>query len=238
MDDKRVALVTGGNRGLGFEIARQLASRGYATVLGCRDAAKGAEAANALRAGGASAASVVLDVDDDDSTQAAVAEVIGDFGRIDVLVNNAGILLEQTNPSISKLQTTAPSVAARTFNTNSIGALRTMQAVLPGMAERNFGRVVTISSRAGQLSDMRPGLVGYRMSKAALNILTRAAAAEYRDNGIKINAMCPGWIRTEMGGSAAPVSVEDGAKTAIWLATLPPDGPTGGFFRAMVPIDW
>jgi NAD(P)-dependent dehydrogenase (short-subunit alcohol dehydrogenase family) len=126
----------------------------------------------------------------------------------------------------------------KTFATNTVGPLRLIEAFVPGMRERGYGRVVNLSSGAGQLSDMGAGYPAYRMSKAALNALTRITAAELGRGNVKINAMCPGWVRTEMGGPNATRTVDKGAETAVWLATLPADGPSGGFFRDMKPIPW
>lgn len=126
----------------------------------------------------------------------------------------------------------------QTFATNTVGPLRLIEAIVPGMRERGYGRVVNLSSGAGQLSDMGSGFPAYRMSKAALNALTRLTAAELGPGDVKINAMCPGWVRTDMGGPNATRTVEKGAETAVWLATLPADGPSGGFFRDRKPIPW
>lgn len=238
MAETRIALVTGGNRGIGLEIVRQLSRTGIMAVLGSRDLDKGREAAGKLASEGLEPPVVALDVRDAVSIRAAVEEVLSLFGRIDVLVNNAGILKEGQTPEESKVLEVSPQLAIETYDTNTLGPLRMMQAVVPIMQKGGYGRVVNISSGAGQLSDMQAGYPAYRMSKAALNALTRVTAAELGPAPVKVNAMCPGWVRTDMGGPNATRSVEQGAETAVWLATLADNGPTGGFFRDKAPIAW
>jgi NAD(P)-dependent dehydrogenase (short-subunit alcohol dehydrogenase family) len=238
MAETRIALVTGANRGIGLEIVRQLSRAGLMAVLGARDVAKGREAAAKLASEGLEPPAVALDVTDGASIRAAVEEVIGLFGRIDVLVNNAGILREGSTPEETSVLDVSPDLVVETYLTNTVGPLRLIQAVVPIMQKGAYGRVVNISSGAGQLAEMGAGFPAYRMSKAALNALTRVTAAELGPTPIKVNAMCPGWVRTDMGGPNATRSVEKGAETAVWLATLPETGPTGGFFRDKAPIAW
>ena len=238
MGRTRIALVTGGNRGIGLEIVRQLARRGLKTVLAARDLAKGKEAAACLSSEGIETAVVAIDVTDGESVRSGVADVLARFGRIDVLVNNAGILQEGFTPEEASVFDAPIDRVMLTFATNTVGPLRTIEAIVPGMRERGYGRVVNLSSGAGQLSEMGSGFPAYRMSKAALNALTRMTAAELGPGDVKINAMCPGWVRTDLGGPNATRSVEQGAETAVWLATLPADGPSGGFFRDRKPIPW
>jgi NAD(P)-dependent dehydrogenase (short-subunit alcohol dehydrogenase family) len=207
-------------------------------VLCSRDVGKGREAASKLASEGLEPPVVALDVTDEASIRAAVDEILSLFGRIDVLVNNAGILKEGQTPEESNVLELSPAMAVETYETNTLGPLRMMQAVVPIMQKGGFGRVVNVSSGAGQLSDMGGGFPAYRMSKAALNALTRVAAAELGPTPIKVNAMCPGWVRTDLGGPNATRPVEKGAETAIWLSTLPETGPTGGFFRDKAPIPW
>jgi NAD(P)-dependent dehydrogenase (short-subunit alcohol dehydrogenase family) len=155
-----------------------------------------------------------------------------DPGRLDVLVNNAGVMgQEATNAATAPLDD-----AHATMETNLFGAWRLTQALLPLLRESQSPRIVNVSSGAGQLSEMNGGYPGYRVSKTALNALTRVLSNEER--GILVNSMCPGWVRTDMGGAGAPRSVDEGADTAVWLATLSDDGPTGGFFRNREPIPW
>jgi NAD(P)-dependent dehydrogenase (short-subunit alcohol dehydrogenase family) len=238
MAETRIALVTGANRGIGLEIVRQLSRQGLMAVLCSRSLEKGRAAAATLATEGLQPPVVALDVTDGDSIRAAVSEVMELFGRIDVLVNNAGILKEGFSPEDSSALDVAIDLVMQTYLTNTVGPLRLIQAIVPGMQERGYGRVVNVSSGAGQLADMGSGFPAYRMSKAALNALTRLTAAEIGPSPVKVNAMCPGWVKTGMGGPNATRSVDKGAETAIWLATLPDDGPTGGFFRDMKPIPW
>ena len=238
MTDKRVALVTGANRGMGLEIVRQLSRLGLIAVLAARDLEKGKVAAATLAAEEFYVPVVALDVTDADSIRAAVAEVRGLFGRIDVLVNNAAILKEGLLPEDTSVLDVSGDLVNLTFLTNTVGPLRMIQATVPGMRERGYGRIVNLSSGAGQLAEMGSGFPAYRLSKSALNALTRITAAELGAHEIKINSVCPGWVRTDMGGPHATRTVEHGAETAVWLATLPEDGPTGGFFRDMKPIPW
>jgi NAD(P)-dependent dehydrogenase (short-subunit alcohol dehydrogenase family) len=238
MAETRIALVTGGNRGIGLEIVRQLARRGLKTVLAARDLAKGKQAAARLSSEGIEAAVAAIDVTDGESVRSGVADILARFGRIDVLVNNAGILQEGFTPEDASVFDAPIDRVMLTFATNTVGPLRMIEAIMPGMRERGYGRVVNLSSGAGQLADMGPGFPAYRMSKAALNALTRITAAEIGPGDVKINAMCPGWVRTDLGGPNATRSVEQGAETAVWLATLPADGPSGGFFRDKKPIPW
>ena len=238
MAEPRLAIVTGANRGIGLEIVRQLARRGLNVVLASRDLAKGEAAAARLALEGVEVPVIAIDVTDGESVRAGVADVLSRFGRIDVLVNNAAILKEGFNPEDASVFEAPIDLVMLTFATNTVGPLRMIEAIVPGMRERGYGRVVNLSSGAGQLSDMGAGYPAYRMSKAALNALTRLTAAELGPGDIKINAMCPGWVRTDMGGPNATRTAEKGAETAVWLATLPADGPTGGFFRDRKPIPW
>ena len=238
MAETRIALVTGANRGIGLEIVKQLSRVGLMSVLGSRDVAKGREAAAKLASEGLEPPAVELDVTNEESIRAAIDEVLRLFGRIDVLVNNAGILREGFTAEESSVLQVSADLAMETYLTNSVGPLRLIQAVVPIMQKGGYGRVVNISSGAGQLSDMGAGFPAYRMSKAALNALTRITAAELGPAPIKVNAMCPGWVRTDMGGPNATRGVDKAAETAVWLATLPETGPTGGFFRDKAPIPW
>ncbi len=193
MTDKRVALVTGANRGMGLEIVRQLSRLGLIAVLAARDLEKGKVAAATLAAEELDVPIVALDVTDADSIRAAVAEVRGLFGRIDVLVNNAAILKEGLLPEDTSVLDVSSDLVNQTFLTNTVGPLRMIQATVPGMRERGYGRIVNLSSGAGQLGEMGGGFPAYRLSKSALNALTRITAAELGAHEIKINSVCPGW---------------------------------------------
>ena len=239
MADTRTALVTGGNRGIGFEVAQQLARMGILTAIGSRSLANGEEAATQLVAEGLEPVVVQLDVTSDESVRDAVNKVNHLFGRIDILVNNAGILLERSsNNTVGSVVDVPIEKVLETFDVNTLGPLRMIQAILPSMLEVGYGRIVNLSSGLGQLSEMGAGHTAYRLSKAALNALTRTAATDIGLGNIKVNTMCPGWVRTDMGGLDAARTVSEGAETAIWLATLPEDGPTGGYFRDKKPIAW
>lgn len=234
----RVALVSGANRGIGFEIARQLARKGVVVAIGSRDLDKGRVAAQLIVAEGYSAEAIQLEITDGKSIVAAVGEVMLRHGRIDILVNNAAILVDGPGGFKSSLFELQAETVRQTFETNLLGPLRLTQAVVPIMQRQKYGRIVNLSSGAGQLSDMRSGFPAYRMSKTALNALTRITAAELAGVNIKVNAVCPGWVRTDMGGAEAERPVEIGAETPVWLAMLPENGPTGGFFRDQRPIPW
>jgi NAD(P)-dependent dehydrogenase (short-subunit alcohol dehydrogenase family) len=231
--ERLVALVSGSNRGLGREIARQLAELGHHVIVTARDPAAATDTAGALADDGRlSVQGEQLDVADPASVERLGNQVRSEPVRLDVLVNNAGVAGEwATSVAMAPLDD-----AHRTMETNLFGAWRLTQSVLPLLRGSPRARIVNVSSGAGQLADMNGGYPAYRISKTALNALTRILANEERD--ILVNSMCPGWVRTDMGGAGAPRSVEDGADTAVWLATLPDDGPTGGFFRNREPIPW
>jgi NAD(P)-dependent dehydrogenase (short-subunit alcohol dehydrogenase family) len=234
-DAARVAVVSGGNRGIGFEICRQLAAHGLSVVLTARDAGKGKAAAKALHDDGLDVEFHRLDVTSCRSIRACVAALGERRGRIDVLVNNAGVLID---PRGSRFLDSKLDTYRDTFETNLYGPLQLAQAVVPLMKANRYGRIVNVSSGQGQLSEMGAGTPAYRIAKTALNALTRILAAEFHASNILVNSMCPGWVRTAMGGEGAPRSAQQGADTAVWLATLPNDGPSGGFFRDRKPIPW
>lgn len=239
---RRQALVTGATRGIGFEIARQLALSGIGTLLGARDEAKGVLAAEKLVALNAVVTPVVLDVAATDIMPDRLIEIERKHGPIDILINNAGILIDTPRGFSSSLFELSDETMRQTWVTNVLGPTALTRALLPGMMARGYGRIVNISSRAGQLSDMHFGFPAYRMSKAALNALTRISAAEATAKApsadIKINAVCPGWVKTEMGGAGATRSVVEGAETPVWLAKMPAAGPTGEFFHDKSPVAW
>jgi NAD(P)-dependent dehydrogenase (short-subunit alcohol dehydrogenase family) len=234
MRDDRVAVVTGANRGLGLEAARQLLSRGYRVALAARDAEAVDRARRSLGILAAEAMSVSLDVTDAASIAAARESIEARWGQADVLVNNAAIQLGENDEVLS----IPPEAYQQTFETNLFGAIETCRVFVPAMAARGWGRVVNVSSGAGQLAGMSTYAPAYSMSKAALNALTRILAATYRTAGVLVNAVDPGWVRTDMGGPSAPRSPEQGVDTIVWLATLPDDGPSGGFFKDRLRIEW
>jgi len=176
-----------------------------------------------------------LDVTSERSVTALADDIADTYKRCDILVNNAGVMLD---PRGSRVLDSRIGTWRDTLETNLIGPLALVQALASLMRKNRYGRIVNISSGQGQLSDMGAGTPAYRVSKTALNALTRTLAAELKGSGILVNSMCPGWVKTDMGGSSAPRTVEQGADTAVWLATLPDDGPSGGFFRDRKPIAW
>ncbi|HZE41736.1 MAG TPA: SDR family NAD(P)-dependent oxidoreductase [Stackebrandtia sp.] len=223
-----ICLVTGGNRGIGREVCRQLAALGHTVVLTARDA------------GGARAAAVelgveplALDVTDPASVTAAVDAVSRRHGRLDVLVNNAAILYDTWQRGVSA----DLGVVRDAMETNVYGPWRMVREFLPLLRSGGSARVVNVSSEGGSLASMGGGTPAYSVSKAALNALTRILADELRGDAILVNAVCPGWVATDMGGAGGR-PVADGAVGIVWAATLPGDGPTGGFFRDGEPVAW
>jgi NAD(P)-dependent dehydrogenase (short-subunit alcohol dehydrogenase family) len=233
---ERVAVVTGANRGIGFETCRQLAKNKFQVILTSRDA-KGKASIEQLQQESLDVLYHQLDLTNPESIAQLAKFIREKFDRLDVLVNNAGIYLDPSGEEGSVFKAKVDTLR-ETMETNVYGPLMLCQALVPLMKEHNYGRVVNVSSGAGQLSDMRSGYPGYRISKTALNALTRILANELKDANILVNAVCPGWVKTDMGGSNAPRTPEQGADTIVWLATLPDNGPTGGFFRDRKPIDW
>ncbi|HTL97310.1 MAG TPA: SDR family NAD(P)-dependent oxidoreductase [Holophagaceae bacterium] len=222
-----LALITGANRGIGFETARQLAAKGFEVLLGARDAEAGEAAAAEL-----DAAWLPLDVADPGSVREAADWVRAEHGRLEVLVNNAGVLLGEDRGVLDFQE----AEILATLQVNLLGAWRVAAAFAPLMAQG--GRIVNISSGAGQLSSMGTYAPAYAVSKAALNALTVQLAKSLAPKGIAVNAVCPGWVKTRMGGSGAPKSLEDGADTPVWLAAEAPAALTGKFFRDRREIPW
>ena len=230
--DPTISVVTGANRGIGYEVVRQLADRGHLVVLTSRDAAKATVAAGELDPGGRRVLACQLDVADPASV-AAMARWAGErLDRVDVLVNNAAIHYDTWQSGL----TADLDVVREAFETNVFGAWRTTQALLPLLRRSRHGRVVNVSSEGGSLAGMGGGTPAYSTSKAALNALTRVLAAELRRDGVLVNAVCPGWTDTDMGQGGRPLA--DGAASVVWAATLPDGGPTGGFFRDGRRLPW
>ncbi|RMF10373.1 MAG: SDR family oxidoreductase [Candidatus Neomarinimicrobiota bacterium] len=235
---QRVAVVTGANRGIGLEVSRQLAMTGLKVILTSRNPDQGLRAVDQLR-------HVQYDVDffKLDVTQPADIQALRQFlereiGRLDVLVNNAGVFLDPRDPRKAGFLTGKIDTLEATLEVNLKGPYRLMQALIPLMVKHHYGRIVNVSSGMGALSEMSSGYPAYRISKTALNALTKLAAEEFRDQNILINAASPGWVKTDMGGANATRTVEEGADTITWLATLPDDGPTGGLFHDRTRISW
>jgi NAD(P)-dependent dehydrogenase (short-subunit alcohol dehydrogenase family) len=239
---KKIALVTRANKGLGFEISRQLAKQEITVLIGARDETKGAEAADKLQAEGLDVQSIKLDVTDSTSVATAAKTVEEKFGKLDILVNNAGILgAREQRPSSVPI-----ALVKEVFETNYFGVISVTQAFLPLLHKSPAGRIVNMSSGLGSLtqnSDPHHSLydtklLGYNSSKTALNAFTVILAYELKDTPIKVNSADPDWVQTDMGSADAPGTVEEGADTPVWLATLPEDGPTGGFFNSRKPLPW
>ena len=230
-ENGRVALVSGGNRGIGLEVCRQLAAGGLTVILGSRDEEAGREAAEKIP-GDVTARQ--LDGADAASVDRLAASVEADFGRLDVLVNNAGISNDDgqsgTEADLDRVK--------EALEANLFGAWRLCETAIPYMRREGYGRIVNVSTGLAALEDMGGGSPGYRVSKTALNALTRILASELRGSGILVNAVNPGWVQTDMGGSGASRTVEEGADSIVWAATLPNNGPTGGFFRDRTHVAW
>jgi NAD(P)-dependent dehydrogenase (short-subunit alcohol dehydrogenase family) len=230
----RVALVTGANRGLGLETCRQLLGRGLRVVMTGRDEAATRRALDEIGEASGNLIAVRMDVTDPAGIAAAHRTILERLGPVDVLVNNAAVLLFESSDVLS-----IPADGfRRTFETNLFGVVEVCRVFAPPMADRGYGRIVNVSSGAGQLATMSTYAPAYSMSKAALNAFTRILAQTYRGRGVLANAVDPGWVRTDMGGPSAPRSVQQGVDTTVWLATLPDRGPTGRFFRERRPIEW
>ena len=230
----RIALVTGGNRGIGLEVCRQLAAKDILVLVTARNDRKAKEAAKALSKDGR-VEPLVLDVADPTSITKAADEVDRRHGQLDILVNNAGINYD-TWETVQSAD--IDGTVIETITTNLLGPWRVCQAFLPLLRKSRAGRIVNVSSESGSLAQMDAGPPAYQVTKAALNALTRTLAGELRGTHILVNSVCPGWVATEMGGSGAPRSVAEGAAGIIWAATLPNDGPTGGFFRDGNSLPW
>jgi len=247
----KVAFITGANKGIGFETARGLSELGIAVVLGSRDEAKGRAAAETLRAEGiGNVEAVRFDVTRPRDHQEIVRHLEGRYGKLDILVNNAGVMLDQGDfgdpAGFNTTSTVTPEILRRTFDTNFFAVVALTQALLPLIRKAPAGRIVNLSSILGSLTlhaDPASGVYAlkgfaYDASKTALNAFTIHLAQELRGTAIKVNSAHPGWVKTDIGGAAAPMEVSEGGKTSVRLATLPDDGPTGGYFHLDQPLPW
>ena len=242
--EKKVALITGANKGIGFETARQLGRKGITVLVGARDRDKAGEAAKRLQAEGIDARPLVLDVTDSSSIERAAREVSQRYGRLDILVNNAGIMIDDRKRKISEQSL---DIWRHTFDTNFFGVIETTNAFLPLLRKSEAGRIVNLSSILGSIEyHATPGspvyeskeTPAYNVSKAALNAYTVQLAYELKDSKIKVNAAHPGWVKTEMGGEGAMMEIEDGAKTSVSLATIDENGPNGAFLHNGERLPW
>jgi NAD(P)-dependent dehydrogenase (short-subunit alcohol dehydrogenase family) len=228
-----IAIVTGANRGIGLEVCRQLAGRGYTVVLGSRDAEKGRRAAATIAGAPGRVLAWQLDITSADDIERARARADEELGRLDVLINNAAILYDTwqrvTDADLDQVRAA--------FETNTLGAWRMVRAFLPLLRRSAHPRVVNVSSESGSLASMGSDAPAYNLSKVGLNALTRMLALDLRRHGILVNSVCPGWVATDMGGPGGR-PVADGAAGIVWAATLPDDGPTGQFLRDGRPLPW
>src|SRR2546421_276083 len=225
MPESKIVLITGANKGIGFETARQLAKRGWHVVIGARNASAGQTAAKAITQVSGSASFLDIDVSNSESIARAAAEFQKQFDHLDVLINNAGIYPDEglTILTISRQQLT------ETFQTNTFGPVAVTQSFLPLLRKSDGARVINVSSGYGQIEGLSPNVPSYCLSKLTLNGVTLMLSQALSGEGIAVNSMCPGWVRTEMGGPTAPRSVEEGADTAVWLAAEAPQELTGKF---------
>ncbi len=235
MTTEKIALVTGANKGIGLEIVRQLAKAGFRVFLAARDRQRGEEASKTLQQDGLSVEFLQLDVADETSIDKLAKELPSQIDHLDVLVNNAGIYLDASNASVLEVE---PTLILQTLQTNTFGPLRLTQKLVPLLAQSNAGKVINVSSGGGQLTDMSDWAPAYSLSKTALNAVTGMMAAALRDKHIVVNSICPGWVCTDMGGSGASRSVQQGADTVTWLATEAPSDLTGKFLRDRKVIPW
>ena len=232
--EKMNVLVTGANRGIGFETCRQLVKDGYDVILTSRDRNKGREAVNTLKEEGLEVDYLQLDVDDSGSIREAYKSVEEKYGRLYALVNNAAINYDDNQKTVDVDLDTVRD----TLETNLLGPWELSQTFLPLLRKNGTARIVNVSSGSGSLNSMGGGTPAYGISKAALNALTIKMADELKGTGILVNAVGPGWVRTDMGGSAANRSPKEGAESVIWAVKLPDDGPRSGFFRDGKPVEW
>ncbi|MGH8728827.1 MAG: SDR family oxidoreductase [Burkholderiales bacterium] len=233
--EKRVAIVTGANKGIGFEVCRQLAAKNIHVVLTARDPLRGEPAAARLSEQGLDVEFHPLDVTQEQSVHLLRDHIAERYGAADIVVNNAGIMID---PKGSEVLDSKAETYRETLETNFYGVLAMCLAFTPLMLEKDYGRIVNVSSGMGQLSEMGSGSPAYRLSKTILNALTRTLAAEVEGKNVLVNSACPGWVKTDMGAVGATRSVEEGADGIVWLATLPAGGPSGGYFRDRKPIPW
>jgi NAD(P)-dependent dehydrogenase (short-subunit alcohol dehydrogenase family) len=232
--DIQVALVTGGNRGIGYELVKQLALIGLKVILASRDPEMGNEAVQKLKKLNLDVSCVVMDVANQESIHQAAVAINEKYGRLDVLINNAGVYLDEHK----KLLAMDPCILEKTMATNFFGVYHVIRSFIPLMEKQGFGRIINVSSEYGEMSEMSyPGVGAYKLSKFALNGLTRLVAAEIKGD-IKINAVDPGWVSSDMGGPSAPRTPKQAAESILWLATIGPEGPSGGFFKDGKQIPW
>ncbi|MFE5428180.1 SDR family NAD(P)-dependent oxidoreductase [Peribacillus simplex] len=232
--DTKVALVTGGNRGIGYELVKQLALEGFKVILTSRDPIIGHKIAKKLKKSDLDVSFLVMDVNNHESILQAAITVNERYGRLDVLINNAGVYLDEDK----KLVAMDPSILEKTMETNFFGVYHVIRSFIPIMEKQGYGRIINVSSEYGGMSQLSyPGVGAYKLSKLALNGLTQLLAGEVKGD-IKINAVDPGWVSSEMGGPSAPTTPKQAAESFLWLTTIGSEGPNGKFFRGGKLIDW
>ena len=236
----RTALITGANRGLGLATAEALAEQGYHVILGIRDMSKGIALAAEFEERGWHASPCQLEVTNQESIVSAYEAIKKRWGRLDVLVNNAGVLLdfEEYTQHPSGLFTTNREMLFKTLEVNTVAPYQLCEAFLSLMVSHHFGRIVNVTSGLGQLHQMEAGYPAYRLSKTALNAVTRIFSSLGKGKNVLVNSVDPGWVKTDMGGSSAPRSLKEGIDTIVWAATLPDGGPTGQFFLDRHSVEW
>ncbi len=231
---KQIILVTGANRGLGLESVNQLAQKGHKVLLSSRNLGQGQNQVNKLKREGKDVDFIFLDLNNPHEFLNVKEQIADRYGALDVLINNAAIHYDQLN------DVTDPNfqIVEEAIQTNLLNTWKLTVALLPLIRKSTAGKIVNVSSGSGALTDMDGGTPAYSISKAGLNVLTIKLALKLKSEGILVNSTCPGWVRTDMGGVSAPRSIQEGAKGIVWAATLPKNGPTGGFFRDGQPIAW
>ena len=234
MPDEKIAVVTGGNKGIGFGICRALAKQGIRTILTARDVSKGEVAKKQLKQEGLEIIFHPLDVTDENSIDSLAGFLAREFGKLDILINNAAIRKDAGMMGLD----VPVEVVREMMETNLYGPLMICQALAPLLKKSSAGRIVNVSSGMGSLASMGGGSPAYRITKTALNAMTKVLASEFRGTGVLVNCCHPGWVRTDMGGRGASKSIDEGADTPVWLALLSKDGPTGGYFQDKKPMPW
>ncbi len=234
MPDEKIAVVTGGNKGIGFGICRALTEQGVKTILTARDASKGETAEEQLKKEGLEVIFHPLDVTDRNSIDSLASFLTNEFGHLDILINNAAIRKDAGMMGLD----VPVEIVREMMETNLYGPLMLCQALAPLLKKSSAGRIVNVSSGMGSLASMGGGSPAYRITKTALNAMTKVLASEFQGTGVLVNCCHPGWVRTDMGGRGASKSIDEGADTPVWLALLPKDGPTGGYFQDRNPMPW
>ncbi|UXR64133.1 SDR family NAD(P)-dependent oxidoreductase [Bdellovibrio bacteriovorus] len=235
---KKIAVITGANRGLGLALTEALAQRGYKVLMAMRNPDKAQKTLNGLMMKGFDVVPMKLDVSQEKSINDFVETIKREYGFVDVLVNNAGILIDSEDGGNASVFKTKAATLQKSFATNTMGPFLLTQKIFPLMKQEGYGRIVNVSSSMAQLSEKQNASAAYRISKTALNMVTTLFASEVQGEDICVNSVSPGWVRTDMGGPNADRSVEQGIKGILWAATLPKGGPNGGFFRDGEPLGW